>query len=926
MENTFLIFLILAVLGIPVAALVLAIVSLSRSRRLEYELFRRDRQLDQLKTQMAQIREQLDRASAADEADEPAASGSTFENILHESASPKPQPPETLNEAARNQDESPAGDIGREGALSPSLTPAPMSEPEPEPEPEPVETETHSGQPSRQTSLEEKLGAHLPVWIGAVALSLAGIFLVRHFIEKGWINEEMRVGLAFAFGIGMIGSAQWIIRRSKNIASGLAAAGIVVLYGVVLAATRLYEFSWASPAVGFVGLALITAGAVGLSLRHGQGVALLGLAGGFLTPALLGAEKIGVVHLFGYLLMLEIGLVALSHHTAWWKLSLMTLVGGLLWAGVWSVFLFNPGQSHWVGLYLLGSVAAFVVATVRQPQMIGPWKLSALVPWASVAGGFVLVGFLLIRSETFVSVEWVHMGLLAVGTMVLASLRPAQAGLAVLGMVACLIMLIVWHTAGPIHDGGSTDSSHLSFRTVLFGYFALFAVGGYAALWFTRRSFWAGFTTASALAYAVLAQQSLGENLGMSWLAFHGLGCVSMALMTVPVLRFRDRFEESDHTLGALVFGVFAFATLAAADRWDRVPLTLFLAAEVALTALVSWKWRIRSLHALALGLGAWVTVRLLFNPHVLVDYFPSEHWLMNRIPMAYGLPLMLFLITGQLLRQDGARRLAIGLEAVGMAFGIALVTLMIRHGFHPQDMRPETQGFDFLEWGFYAIVWIATGLVALWGAGAFPQQRRILEPVGLIGLAAGAIAAAVGAGFIDNPLWVSNPVRGVMIFNELMVVFGLPAMGLGLAAVFMDRDRWPGASSAALFAALVLGFAFLSLEVRQGFQGRHLNGPRPDHVEWYVYSAVWILYAVGLLVGGVVTGNRLLRYASLMVMLVSVCKVFLFDTSHLEDLYRVLSYFGLGVSLLGLAYVYQRFVFTDASSGPALQQPARSG
>ena len=47
-----------------------------------------------------------------------------------------------------------------------------------------------------------------------------------------------------------------------------------------------------------------------------------------------------------------------------------------------------------------------------------------------------------------------------------------------------------------------------------------------------------------------------------------------------------------------------------------------------------------------------------------------------------------------------------------------------------------------------------------------------------------------------------------------------------------------------------------------------------------------------------------------LAVMLLAVGKVFLYDTANLADLYRVFSFLGLGVSLLLLAWVYQRFVF----------------
>jgi uncharacterized membrane protein len=62
----------------------------------------------------------------------------------------------------------------------------------------------------------------------------------------------------------------------------------------------------------------------------------------------------------------------------------------------------------------------------------------------------------------------------------------------------------------------------------------------------------------------------------------------------------------------------------------------------------------------------------------------------------------------------------------------------------------------------------------------------------------------------------------------------------------------------------------------------------------------------------GILRRGKALRYASLAVTLLAVGKVFLYDTSNLSDLYRVFSFLGLGISLLALAWVYQRFVFRE--------------
>jgi len=45
--------------------------------------------------------------------------------------------------------------------------------------------------------------------------------------------------------------------------------------------------------------------------------------------------------------------------------------------------------------------------------------------------------------------------------------------------------------------------------------------------------------------------------------------------------------------------------------------------------------------------------------------------------------------------------------------------------------------------------------------------------------------------------------------------------------------------------------------------------------------------------------------------------KVFFSDTAHLDNLYRVLSFLGLGASLLVLGFVYQRFVFRAKPPDP---------
>jgi uncharacterized membrane protein len=76
------------------------------------------------------------------------------------------------------------------------------------------------------------------------------------------------------------------------------------------------------------------------------------------------------------------------------------------------------------------------------------------------------------------------------------------------------------------------------------------------------------------------------------------------------------------------------------------------------------------------------------------------------------------------------------------------------------------------------------------------------------------------------------------------------------------------------------------------------------------VLSIAWALYALALLVLGQRTGLGGVRWASLTVLCLALAKLFLFDLAGLTGLYRVASLLGLGLSLFGVSWIYQRLVF----------------
>ena len=72
--------------------------------------------------------------------------------------------------------------------------------------------------------------------------------------------------------------------------------------------------------------------------------------------------------------------------------------------------------------------------------------------------------------------------------------------------------------------------------------------------------------------------------------------------------------------------------------------------------------------------------------------------------------------------------------------------------------------------------------------------------------------------------------------------------------------------------------------------------------------SLFWTVYAMGAVAVGLWKRLRLLRLFAMGLLYFSIAKVFLFDLQNLETLYRIISFFTLGVILLLVSLLYTRF------------------
>jgi uncharacterized membrane protein len=156
------------------------------------------------------------------------------------------------------------------------------------------------------------------------------------------------------------------------------------------------------------------------------------------------------------------------------------------------------------------------------------------------------------------------------------------------------------------------------------------------------------------------------------------------------------------------------------------------------------------------------------------------------------------------------------------------------------------------------------------------------------------------------NPLWSGEALSSRPVFNVLLLAYGFPV----LICVLIFRYYDIVFKRQAAVAAGISAFVFISLEVRHLWQGQLDLGLATSNGELYSYSIVWLVMAVCTMLAGGARYGKQVYHAGLALLFLVIGKLFLIDMDDLEGLLRVASFMGLGLSLLGLAYLYQRFNF----------------
>ncbi|HEV2841152.1 MAG TPA: DUF2339 domain-containing protein [Chthoniobacterales bacterium] len=209
-------------------------------------------------------------------------------------------------------------------------------------------------------------------------------------------------------------------------------------------------------------------------------------------------------------------------------------------------------------------------------------------------------------------------------------------------------------------------------------------------------------------------------------------------------------------------------------------------------------------------------------------------------------------------------------------------------------------------EW--ITIGWALEGFALLWLFRVVPHRGLRYVGVGLLCVAFVRLAL--------NPAVLEyHPRAATPVWNWYLYGYGLPILCLfGGAWLFRSNPQSAFERKApTLLNSLgaILTFLLLNIEIADYFS----VGPTltfsfsGNFARDMTYSIAWALFAFVLLLVGMKQKTGWVRYAGVVLLLVTLLKLFLHDLGSLSQLYRIGAFIGVAVILIVASFVYQRFL-----------------
>jgi uncharacterized membrane protein len=309
------------------------------------------------------------------------------------------------------------------------------------------------------SDLESKIGQRWIAWVGAVVVFFSAVFFLKYAFQNEWIGPTGQVVIVALCGTLLAGAGSYFIGRKWRIfGQCLMGLGLAILYAAFFSAFKIYNPPVMGQTPAFAFMILVTIAGMALAVLHDAvSMAFLAVLGGILTPVLLSTGQDSRDVLFTYLLILDLGVLAVAFFKNWRLLDTLAMVGSfILYMGWWHAFYapekLGPAMA-WLGaFYLVFLILPFAYHLARRT----PVSIERFIMAAANATFAASYAYAMMRDQYLFTMGFIMLAMaaayLALGALIGKRLPSDRKSL--LGAITLTVTFITLAVPMQLHQHG----------------------------------------------------------------------------------------------------------------------------------------------------------------------------------------------------------------------------------------------------------------------------------------------------------------------------------------------------------------------------------------------------------------------------------------------------------------------------------------
>ena len=274
--------------------------------------------------------------------------------------------------------------------------------------------------------LESRIGQRWIAWVGAVVVFLSAVFFLKHAFDNDWIGPRGQI-IICAVGAAIMATAGSYFsgKNWRILGQSLMGLGVAVLYATFYSAFQVYKPPVMGQETAFVFMVLVTIAGMALAVGHNAlTLAFIAVLGGVLTPVLVSTGHDSRDVLFGYLTILNLGVMGVAFFRRWRLLDTLAMVGTYILYWSWFAEFYKPqglgpALAWLAGFYVLFLVLPFVYHLVRKQAV----TIERFIMAVANATFFASFAWYMLRGEHLETMGFVSLGMAAIYVALGAMLR-----------------------------------------------------------------------------------------------------------------------------------------------------------------------------------------------------------------------------------------------------------------------------------------------------------------------------------------------------------------------------------------------------------------------------------------------------------------------------------------------------------------------